>query len=122
MNCLKCGREISEDEVFCVECRLDAQRYPVNPAAAVFIPKRSAPEAPKKSPRKRSPSMEEQLNQLRRRYRVVLGLLVAVVLLVAVLAYPAVSYMREDHYAKGQNYRPITPVTTAPTVTSETTE
>ncbi len=41
MNCMKCGREISNDQVFCEECLLDMKNYPVKPDTPVLLPPRA---------------------------------------------------------------------------------
>ena len=40
MNCMKCGREIEEGQVFCIDCLKDMEKYPVRPGTAVHLPKR----------------------------------------------------------------------------------
>ena len=40
MNCVKCGREIPEDQVFCEICLTEMENYPVKPGTAVHIPPR----------------------------------------------------------------------------------
>ena len=38
MHCMKCGREIKGDGVFCGECLTVMGRYPVKPDTALYIP------------------------------------------------------------------------------------
>lgn len=40
MNCMRCGRETSENEIFCDECLQDMQRHPVDPTTPVILPNR----------------------------------------------------------------------------------
>ena len=40
MNCLKCGRETQEDNVFCQACLLEMQKYPVHADTVVLLPRR----------------------------------------------------------------------------------
>lgn len=121
MNCLKCGRAISEDEVFCVDCQLDAQRYPVDPNTAVYIPRRKAPEAPKKAVRRKAVTPEDQIRILRRRLHSVTVLLILLLALMLVMIYPIFSQMTAKHYQKGQNYSPMVTVPSSATVPFETT-
>ena len=36
MSCMKCGKEVSEDQVFCPECLAEMERYPVKPGTPVL--------------------------------------------------------------------------------------
>lgn len=38
LNCLKCGREIEEGQVFCNDCLVQMAKYPVKPGTAVQLP------------------------------------------------------------------------------------
>lgn len=64
MNCLKCGREIPETQVFCDDCLQVMASYPVKPGAAVYIPAR--PPARRQSPRKMLPAPAEQIARLKK--------------------------------------------------------
>lgn len=116
MKCLKCGVDISEDEVFCMECLLEAQRYPVDPAAAVYLPKREKAETPKKSPRRRTQSAEDQIRLLKRRLRLQAALLVLMTAIVLGITYPALTYLAKNHHRTGQNYSAMTTAPSATTV------
>lgn len=67
MNCMKCGVEIPENQVFCDHCLSVMEEYPVKPDAHIHLPKRQEPvEFPKRSARKkRTPTQEEQISALR---------------------------------------------------------
>ena len=69
MNCVKCGREIEHDKVFCSVCLEEMERYPVKPGTVVHIPKRPEEESEKKTlSRKRAPlAPEQQIRRLKRR-------------------------------------------------------
>ena len=52
MNCLKCGTEISGEQVFCDSCLTDMERHPVKPGTPVNLPNRSKPLPAKRVHRK----------------------------------------------------------------------
>ena len=69
MYCLKCGNETLEDKIFCEECLVQAQMYPVKPGTPIHLPK---PEtyAPKKTAGAKRPiSPEEQVDDLKKTIR-----------------------------------------------------
>ena len=76
MNCLKCGREIEEGQVFCNDCLVQMAKYPVKPGTAVQLPSRGSAAVSKKvhSRRRTKAAPEEQLKpspagaELLRRY------------------------------------------------------
>ncbi len=113
MNCLKCGREIASRQVFCQDCLLDMEKYPVKPGTVVQIPKRPDAPAARKTAKRRNVSAEEQILSLRKKVRVLVLMLIVSVLLGCVLFYFAAEYWREDHFLPGQNYSSIV-VTTGP--------
>lgn len=49
MNCIRCGRETEEDQVFCSACLKDMDRHPVNPGTPIQLPNRT-----KRTPVKRT--------------------------------------------------------------------
>lgn len=66
MNCMKCGVEIPETQVFCDHCLALMEQCPVRPGIHVHLPKRAKiVEPPKKATKKkRTLSPEEQLSAL----------------------------------------------------------
>ena len=52
MNCLKCGTEISTDQVFCESCLAEMEKHPVKPDTPVILPTRSKPLPVKRTRRK----------------------------------------------------------------------
>ena len=109
MNCVKCGREISEDQVFCEICLTEMENYPVKPGTAVHIPPRSPEEElPKKTvKRKHAPTMEEMLIRTKtklRRTRIFAALLL---LLCGGLGFLMAQAVLELDFQRllGQNYR-----------------
>ena len=80
MYCMKCGKETQADQVFCERCLQVMDAYPVKPDAAIHLPRRNpAPVAKKTTHRKRVPTPEEQLVQLKQANRrlMIIGLVLA---------------------------------------------
>lgn len=109
MNCMRCGREIRDGQVFCPECLAEMEKCPVKPDAPVRLPRR--PDADLRRPvRKKGPSEEEQIRILKKRVRI-LGLLLAAALVVIILlSIPTIRNLVEDNIniLPGQNYSPAT--------------
>lgn len=106
MNCMKCGRDIEEGQVFCSICRDEMAKYPVNPATAIVLPVRKPKPAPKKTRRKAPPSAEELLKKARARLRRLFILWVLTLALFLAAAAAAI-HLWEVPVAKfrpGQNY------------------
>ena len=106
MNCMKCGRELKDNGVFCSRCRTDMDHYPVKPNTVVQLPQRSQEVVVKKAPRKRELTPEEQLARLRKSIR-----WLALLLTVALMAFTfsTVILLRyldrpEEGSTIGQNY------------------
>ena len=86
MNCMKCGREIPEGQVFCQECLAVMDAYPVNPGTHIQLPQRPARVEDKKALRQIPPV--EQIRQLKRAIRwlcLTVGVLLAAVAILALL-------------------------------------
>lgn len=117
MNCLKCGRETSSEQCFCQDCLLDMQRYPVKPGTVVQLPKRREGSSSRKSTKRRSASLEDQVKSLKKTLRVLTVLLILSLVIIASLVYPAWEYLVKDHFLPGQNYSSYvtSTVTTGPT-------
>ena len=82
MNCIKCGQELREQQVFCIRCLESMEHYPVDPAIPIQLPVHPVqPQPRKKSTRRRWPlSPEEQLPKLRSSIRLLLVALLALLL------------------------------------------
>ena len=108
MQCLRCGREIEEGQVFCFLCESIMVKHPVKPNTVVTIPERAIRDR-KSNPRKPART-EEDTEELRRTIRQlrlwVCMLMAALMLCVAVLTWQELS--REKEPAIGQNYSSIT--------------
>lgn len=105
MNCMRCGREVEEDQVFCPECLVEMEKCPVKPDAPVRIPRRPDPN-PRRQTRKKGLSEEEQIRGLRKQVRTLALLLAVAVMLIFLLAVPAVEHILESDISllPGQNY------------------
>lgn len=66
MQCLKCGKTVSEKQSFCDACLEVIEKYPVKPGTPVHI----LPRTPKeKAPKKRELSLEDLLAKQKRKNR-----------------------------------------------------
>ena len=63
MQCLRCGKNIPEDAVFCIDCQAEMNKCPVAPGTPVAIP----PRPKQNKPRPRTASKDEQISRLRMR-------------------------------------------------------
>lgn len=111
MNCLKCGREISDGSVFCDGCLEDMKKYPVKPGTPVQLPIHTpAPPPKKKSARgKFSGKPEEIARHLRSTNRWLTLALIAAVIAFALTAAMLLSTMNQlrDSTKIGQNYQVV---------------
>lgn len=111
MNCMKCGREIEEDQVFCAQCLEDMAQYPVKPGIAILLPHRKETPVLKKiyPKRRQPPTQEEQIHRLKKRVRLFVLLWILTLALLAATVYPTIQYFfGEDMPLPGQNYTTIT--------------
>ena len=108
MNCIKCGRDVDPDQMFCDSCREEMEKYPVKPDTVVLIPTRSAGSGVKKQHQRRQ-TPEEQIAALEKKCRrLAAALLVSLQLLLGMSVVAGISvYELDVHRWLGQNY--ITP-------------
>lgn len=114
MNCMKCGKEIHEPQVFCDACLASMNAYPVKPDAHVQIPVR--PSAGGKAAAKKEPvTPEQQILHLRRQSKhlfiallcSVLALALSVFLLFRISAPEPVPDNKGKNYStSGISYHP----------------
>ena len=105
MNCLKCGRETEDGQVFCKECLDVMEKYPVKPGTAVLLPKRSPAPAGKKPRWHPVPTPEEQAARLKVQNRRLIAVVVILAVLLAVGGYFTGRYLIERRPMRpGQNY------------------
>lgn len=106
MQCLKCGKETKNEQVFCPQCLAVMETYPVKPDVHIQLPKHTDRVLSKKSGKKRRVSSpEEQIAHLRRRNRRLIAALLAMTLLLGAAGYLLVqaSVSTEDTEL-GKNY------------------
>ena len=107
MNCLRCGRETENEQVFCFLCESVMVKHPVKPNTVVTIPDRAA----LTRPMTRKPVRQEEdtapLHRTIAQLRLwVCMLLAALMLCVAALTWQELA--RVDGPAIGQNYSSVT--------------
>lgn len=84
MNCLRCGRETSGQQVFCDACLDDMARHPVKSDTPIYLPVRKVSETPKNKRRfRRERTAEEIIAILRKRVRVLTALVLILVMMFA---------------------------------------
>ncbi len=110
MRCMKCGREIAEQQAFCEDCLLEMEKYPVKSNTVVQLPPRNDVSAVKKKTYRHK---ERKQEDLLRQQRLVIRCLCAG-LAVAVAAFTLVAVMllkmleqRDAAPGIGQNYGTI---------------
>ena len=92
MQCMKCGREIGDEQVFCDNCLAIMEKYPIKPSTHIHLPKRELPAV--KVSRKKVLSPEEQVVSLRSTIR---RLWVIVCVLLIALGCVTWMYFSHDH-------------------------
>ena len=110
MNCMKCGREIAEDQVFCEDCLLEMEHHPVKPGTVILLPNQ-AKQPPKKAAPKKKPALppEEQVPILKKKLWRLRFLAMFLTLVIASLGYVASRAITELDIQRllGQNYSTI---------------
>lgn len=109
MGCLKCGRDTISEQVFCTECQLEMKKYPVRPGTVVQLPTRKNVSVVKKTMKRRTVPLDDQVRNLKKRVRTLTILLIVVTVIAAALAVPAVDHLMENHFKIGQNYTTVVP-------------
>lgn len=115
MNCMKCGREVQAEQVFCQSCLADMEKYPVKPDTVILLPKRPAHQAAKRAaPKKRFRNPEEQISHLRRVIRWLVIAVIVLILTLAIVSAVSIHIIGQEDVASyiGRNYSTITPGST----------
>lgn len=110
MNCMKCGRKIDAEQVFCSDCLADMEKYPIKPGTTVLLPKQDVPSVPRKTHPYFRPSLtpEEQIRLLKKRLRSLSVVLALVLLLFAGMAFFMAEHLRtHSQPLPGQNYSAV---------------
>ena len=114
MNCLKCGKEIKDQNVFCPHCLEGMKQYPVKSDIHVQLPNRTEESVLKKSWRKRkSLTISEKLNRLHNANRWLMAAVILLVLLLTVttayLAHTLHNQQRQPDIGKNYTYESTNP-------------
>lgn len=111
MNCLRCGNEIPEGQMFCEGCREYMEQDPVPQDAVVQIPRRE--EWERRANRKVTLSTDEMLELSRRKVKRLRALTILLLLLLGFSIGSNVYLLEKNRKpAVGQNYSTVT--STAP--------
>ena len=112
MRCLKCGRDIADEQVFCEDCQTVMAQYPVKPGTPIQLPPRHIEPAAKKKPAKKKKVLkpEEQVLKLRHSIRLLTVALIGVVIafLLAALLTLHLLDQRDDRSVSRETFRSIT--------------
>lgn len=107
MNCLKCGKEVGSSRVFCDDCLLSMDSYPIEPGTPVHIHQRTP--RPEKPVRRSSTGYADTVRSLRKVIRwlcvALAGLTFIVCVLCGCLYYALNHYNKEDTI--GKNYTAV---------------
>ena len=109
MNCMKCGREIGDGELFCPKCLELMNQYPVKTDFVVQLPRRKESLPKKPQPRKKVKTPEEQIQQLKKRNRRLTAIVCLLLAASLALAYLSIDFFRRLDVQKilGQNYSTV---------------
>ena len=113
MKCMRCGRDTTEQQVFCDDCQADMARHPVKPDVAVYLPVRKPSEPQRKQNRhhKKELSAEELVPILRSRIWILSAAVVILTLMLGAAA-AGVWFANNPNTEKdipniGQNYQTV---------------
>ena len=112
MNCMKCGRETENEQVFCQDCLQIMEKYPVRPGTVVLLPRRRETTI-KKTVKRHSVSAEELTKILRKRLTILWIVLVVFIAAIIMMINPTLHYALDKHVEIGQNYSTVTANTSA---------
>ena len=107
MNCMKCGRETENEQVFCQGCMQIMEKYPVRPGTVVLLPRRRE-SAIKKTVKRHSIPAEEQIKILKKQIMILWFVLVFCIAMIVMMINPTLHYALDKHVEIGQNYSTVT--------------
>ena len=90
MQCMKCGRKIKDNQVFCEECLGIMETYPVKPGTPIQLPTPSKTSLPTRPNRRKTLKPEEQIQRLRStvgRLTIALILLTLILIIVSAMLF-----------------------------------
>ena len=104
MNCIKCGKDTTEKNVFCQECLGQMDNYPVKPGTPVMIPQHDTVRRP--PVRKiRAPEPEDVIRRQKKIIRLLsMGVAVLLIAWAVTTAVVIRMLMEEDGAPIGQNF------------------
>ena len=109
--CIKCGRELRGEQVFCRECQEEMENYPVKPGTLVHLPVRmpSGEEKPKSSRIAKNLPPEIRLRRMRTTVRLLTLALIALFFAFSLTALLTLHLLnqRDQQNRIGQNYHVI---------------
>ena len=109
MNCMKCGRETQAENVFCLSCMLEMEKYPVQPGSVVLLPRRREAAVIKKTQKRHILTAEEQIRKLRKWLMILTVLLAVAITAIVFMINPTMHYVMDQHFEIGQNYTTVMP-------------
>lgn len=108
MYCIKCGRELRGEQVFCRECQEEMENYPVKPGTLVHLPVRTSSneEKPKSSRSLKNLPPEIRLRRMRTTIRLLTLALIALFFAFSLTALLTLHLLnqRDQQSRIGQNY------------------
>ena len=99
MNCLKCGRTLKDQLVFCPDCQADMEKYPVKPGTPIQLPTQPKLVPTKKKPARRKKVLkpEDRIPRMRSAIRwLVFALVVSLLAFVLTAAMVLMLLDRQD--------------------------
>ncbi len=109
MNCIKCGRETQNEQIFCFDCLAEMEKYPVKPGTAVKLPERREPSVFRRNLKRRTVNTDEQIRILKHKVRQLTIVLVLCLTVIAGMLYYIISDTSSAKRKPGQNYNVIHP-------------
>lgn len=110
MQCMKCGKVTAGEKAFCDSCLEVMEQYPVNPSTPLPTPRTETASQEKKAARKRPPSAEETISQLKGLIKFLLATLAILVVILCLVAGLLLRQMEINRNANaiGKNYTSAT--------------
>lgn len=105
LNCIKCGKETTREQVFCDDCLLASESYPVNPSTVVLLPQRD-PSWDKPPVFEKEKTEADIIRNLRRIIRWLALTIAVLTVLLGLLAGIFINYLSQSQQDPniGQNY------------------